>query len=46
MRSEWIHSQGFYFESQVGSEVRIFGIYNNKKQIKGDGGDLRRPPVW
>jgi len=34
MRPEWIYSQGFYFKSRAGDEVKNFGLYNNKQTKK------------
>jgi len=33
-RPEWMYSQGFYFETRAGDEVRIFGFYNYKQTNK------------
>ena len=33
-RPEWMYSQGFYFETRAGDEVKIFGFYNYKQTNK------------
>ena len=31
---EWIYSEGVYFESKTGGEVRNFGVYTKKQTNK------------